>query len=187
MSTATANQQRISMLLSEFLAATGLPDLPAQPEVYWNELAYPAGTMPDGERRKVRAQTFSDGTFGIKQICPIGGGLEGANCSIEGKVFFSGADQAPRVSINEVSYYPRNGQYVGAKDVNNPDRDRFSSVAQAFYRAMNGTPIGAPGNEWEEIESGKNTEDFNARMAATGQSFGGHGKNVMSVTRRMFG
>lgn len=187
MSTTIANQRRTSMLLSEFLAATGLPDLPAQPEELWNEQTYPAGTMPDGEWRKVRVQTFSNGSFGIKQICPLGGGSEGADCSIEGNVRFSGAGQEPRVSIDEVSYYPRARHYLGAKDVDDPDQQQFSAVAQAFYRAMNGTPIGAPGNEWEDIESGKNTKDFEARKAASGAGSSSPAPDIMGTVRRACG
>lgn len=184
MSTATANQQKTSMLLSEFLVATGLPDLPVQPEEYWNEQAYPAGNMPNGDWRTVRVQTFSDGSFGIKQTCPLGiGDGEGADCSIEGKVRFSGAGQELRVFIDEVSFYPRAGWYLGAKDVDTPDQQQFSAVAQAFFCAMNGTPIGAPGNEWEKIESGKNANEFDTRMAASGAGVQSSTVDIMGITR----
>lgn len=174
----------VKVSLRDFLNWTGLPDLPPQPEELWNQKIYPAGTMPNGDWRRVKIEIYDNSHLRLLQNLPIDPqGTTGTDCTIGGRLLFQGLGKDPEVIVSSISYYPDSDPYARAEDFSPPDRRQVQSICQAFAQAMTGRPIGSPDNPWEDIHSGVNADRLRARTAPQGGTT--LAPDIMTITRRM--
>lgn len=177
-------KQGFLLPLAQFMEWIGLKDLPAQdPEWLEGEDHHPVGLDDDGDQTTLVVAIGQDATLFISQDDSL---TPWFNARLLFKGYANGGANPPSILIERMTYPGFRGILDGS--VENPSEKQVKALCQGFYLAVtNQTPIGTAANPLGPIESGVAADDLDARMAATGQSFGGHGKNVMSVTRRMFG